>query len=142
MSATLDLKLQQAAAALAVGHLARAGAPSAEVLVRAGKRQDAVASYEHALGLKPDYSEALSGLGAALLESGKAVEATVCFRRAILLAPDSADYHADLGHALLEQQLWDEAAASYQQVLKLRPDCSIARVPACSRKATRWAPCE
>ena len=53
-----------------------------------GKLQEAVASFDRAIRLKPDYAEAHSNLGNALTALGRLEEAVTSYRKALTLKPD------------------------------------------------------
>src|SRR5262249_38329451 len=90
------------------------------------KLDEAVAHYQHAIALRPDYAEARNNLGVALRKQSKLDEAVAELRRAVALEPSAAEAHCNLGDALREQGKPDEAMASYEQALALRPDCARA----------------
>jgi tetratricopeptide (TPR) repeat protein len=53
-----------------------------------GKVSDAIGQYERALQIKPDYAEAHSNLGDALVRLGKLTEAIAQYQQALKLRPD------------------------------------------------------
>jgi predicted TPR repeat methyltransferase len=92
-----------------------------------GRTQEAVACYEKALLLKPDYAEAYYHLGQTLEDQGKSEAAIVCYRKALSVNPDLVLAHYNLGTALRVQDKLDEAAACFQQVIRLEPDNDMAQ---------------
>jgi tetratricopeptide (TPR) repeat protein len=50
-----------------------------------GRLRDAIASYQHATKLHPEYAEAYQNLGVALLKIGNVIESVEAFRHAIAL---------------------------------------------------------
>ncbi|HLG88517.1 MAG TPA: tetratricopeptide repeat protein [Alphaproteobacteria bacterium] len=86
-----------------------------------GERKEAVAQFERALALEPDYVEAHINLAAVLGDCGRSAEAEPHCRRAIALRPDAAAYFA-LGAVLHDLGKLDEAGGSYRQALNLKPD--------------------
>ena len=86
------------------------------------KFEEAVACYQRALSLNPDYYEALNNLGNALKAQGKLEEAMACHQRAISLKPDFYKAHTNLGVVLHDQGKMEEAIACYQHALTLNPD--------------------
>ena len=54
-------------------------------LAEQGELTEAVACYQQALRLKPDYAEAHSNLGVALTEQGKLTEAVASYQQALPL---------------------------------------------------------
>ncbi len=65
-----------------------------------GNLEEAVACYQRALALKPDYAEAHNNLGNALKDQGRPDEAIACYRRAQELKPDYAVAGSNLLFAL------------------------------------------
>ena len=92
------------------------------MLAKQDKLDEAMASYQQALRLKPNYPEAHSNLGNALQEQGRLDEAVASCQQALRLKPDSAEAHHNLGLVLAKQDKLDEAVASFQQTLRLKPD--------------------
>ena len=68
-----------------------------------GESAEALACYQRALQLNPDFAEAHNNLGTALQDQGKIAEALACYRRALQLKPDYAEAHNNLGNALQDQ---------------------------------------
>jgi hypothetical protein len=106
--------------------------------------EDALASYDRAIALQPDYAEAYSNRGVALLDLKRLDDALASFDKAIALKPGSAEAHspedalASLDNAvavkpgyatahynranvLLERKRPGEALASYDQAIALNP---------------------
>jgi tetratricopeptide (TPR) repeat protein len=88
---------------------------------RAGRTDQAAASYAQALLVRPDFPEAHVNLARALLELGDAAGADAHCREAAGLDPRYADAHATLGDALLASGASAEAAASYARALAIDP---------------------
>jgi tetratricopeptide (TPR) repeat protein len=91
-----------------------------------GKRHAAVASYDRALKLRPDYVEALSNRGTTLQELNRFEEALASYDRALKLRPDYAEALSKRGTTLRAMKRFEEALASYDRALKLRPDYAEA----------------
>ena len=89
---------------------------------------DAVAQYQHALSLKPDFAEAHNNLGNALKEQGKLDDAVAQYQRALTLRPDFAEAHNSLGVLFNDQGKLDEAVAQYQRALALKPNLAEAYI--------------
>ena len=83
---------------------------------------EAIAHYQKALQIKPDYAEARNNLGNALLQKGKVDEAIAQYQKALQIKPDFAEAHNNLGNALLQKGRVDEAIAHYQKALQIKPD--------------------
>jgi tetratricopeptide (TPR) repeat protein len=67
-----------------------------------GRMADAIAEYQVALKIRPDYPEAHFNLGNALLAVGKPADAIAQFRAAVQAAPLYAEAHNNLGNAMLQ----------------------------------------
>ena len=87
------------------------------------KRLDeALASYDRALSLRPDHAEALNNRGSALQELKRYDEALASYDRALSLRPDYAEALNNRGNVLQELKRLDEALASYDKAIALKPD--------------------
>jgi SAM-dependent methyltransferase len=60
-----------------------------------GRLDEAVRLFRRALALKPDFGQALNGLGCALLAQGKFDKAAATFRQLVLVMPEVFDDYAD-----------------------------------------------
>ena len=69
-------------------------------LASTGRTPDAIAQYEAALRLKPDFAEAHNNLGLALASTGRTPDAIAQYEAALRLKPDFAEAHNNLGLAL------------------------------------------
>ena len=92
------------------------------VLFQKGQVDEAIAHYQKALVIKPDYLEARNNLGNALMQNGRADEAVVQFRKALEIQPNFAHAHYNLGVALAQKGRLDEAIAQFRKTLELQPD--------------------
>ena len=66
-----------------------------------GKLDEAIAAYNKALTLKPDYAEAYNNMGNALNKQGKFDEAIEAYTKAHSIKPDYAEAHYNRGLAFL-----------------------------------------
>jgi protein O-mannosyl-transferase len=94
-------------------------------LLAAGRPQEAIAHFERAVQLKPDYAEAHYNLGRTWLQTGQLTQAIDEYQKALRLKPYS-EYHHELGRALLRAGRFSEAIANFQQALQLMPDSAEA----------------
>ena len=92
------------------------------LLQEGGDLPGAIAHYQEALRLKPDYVEAHDHLGSALAASGRFEEAVPEFEEALRLEPNSADTQNNLGEALIRVNRVSDALEHYQLALRLQPD--------------------
>jgi Flp pilus assembly protein TadD len=96
-------------------------------LATQGDVAGAIAQYDEAIRVRPDYPEAHNNLGPALAQSGRLDDAVAQFREAIQLRPNYADAHSNLGVALASQRKFNEAIAEYTEALRLDPEHPRAR---------------
>jgi protein O-GlcNAc transferase len=87
---------------------------------------DAIAAYERALMLDPEFAEALNNCGAALKQQGKAAEAVELYQRAIALRPDYAEAYYNLGVALDDRGHRREAVTAYRRAITIKSDFAEA----------------
>jgi tetratricopeptide (TPR) repeat protein len=87
-----------------------------------GRREEAAASYERAIEIKPDFVKALVNLGVVLNESSKSEEAIKYFNKAEAIAPKDVTVLCNKGLALYALQRYPEAIALYQKSMKLEPN--------------------
>jgi tetratricopeptide (TPR) repeat protein len=97
-------------------------------LLQKGRVDEAIAQYQQALQIKPDYVGAHINLGIALLRKGQVDEAIVHFQMALQINPDYAETCYNLGNALLQKGQVDEAIAQYQLALQIKPDYAEAHI--------------
>jgi len=72
-------------------------------LGKAGKISPAIAHFQRAVQLKPDFAETHNYLGTALLQAGKASEAVEQYRQALRIKPDYIDAQINLDRALARE---------------------------------------
>jgi tetratricopeptide (TPR) repeat protein len=87
---------------------------------------EAIAHYQKALAINPDYPNAKNDLGTALLKKGRADEAIACYQQALQIEPDYVKARNNLGNALLQEGRMEEAITQYQEVLQIKPDFAEA----------------
>ncbi|MEP0785005.1 tetratricopeptide repeat-containing serine protease family protein [Coleofasciculus sp. FACHB-129] len=88
--------------------------------------EDALASYDKAIALKPDYTDAWHNRGAALGELQRYEDALASFDKAIALKPDDANIWNNRGLALEKLQRYEDAVASYDKAIALKADYAEA----------------
>ena len=87
-----------------------------------GRVDEAIAEYQEALQINPDYGDAHVNLGSALLQAGRLDEAISHLQKALQINPGYAKAHNNLGNAFLQKGNVTEAIAHFQQALQLEPD--------------------
>ena len=87
-----------------------------------GRLEQAVANFEKALAIKPDYAEAYNNMGSALKDKGESDAAIESYKKALKIKPDYAEAYNNMGNALLDKGEPDPAIESYKMALKIKPD--------------------
>jgi tetratricopeptide (TPR) repeat protein len=85
-----------------------------------GQLREAMAAYERAIQLRPNYAEARMALGIQLLAGGNYPAALSHFQAAERLVPTLPAIHVDLGDAYRATQQWTEAQRAYRRALDLQ----------------------
>lgn len=104
---------------------ARTYRAEAELLVREGSHEQALAVYERALARMPDDTRLLYGRALHLEEMGRYDEAIADLRRIHELEPDSAEAQNALGYVMADRgppESWPEARDLIAQALAQEPD--------------------
>ncbi len=93
------------------------------LLAMPGRLPDAIAEYQAALRIKPDFAEAHSILGMTLATiPGQLPEAISHYEAALKINPGLVDAHFNLGNAWLQQGRYSDACEQYEETLKFKPD--------------------
>ncbi len=87
-----------------------------------GKLQEAVASFDKAIQLRPDFADAYYNRGITLKELGRLNEALQNYDKAIQLKPDFAKAYNNRGAALQDLGRLDESIQNYDKAIQLKPD--------------------
>ena len=122
-----DLQIAACTALIRSRHPATADLPAAyynrgRAYAEKGEPSRALADFEQALRLKPNYPEALVGRGEILAQKNKWRHAVWDYDRAVRLKPDFADAYADRAIAFDTLHEFDRAIADYDRALRLRPN--------------------
>ena len=91
-------------------------------LEQTGKTEEAIAHYEQALRIKPNYAEAHNNLGVMFEHQDKLPEAIAHYEQALRIKPDSGGAHNNLGVALVRLGRMQEAMEHFEQALRINPD--------------------
>ncbi len=87
-----------------------------------GDQDGAIADYDKAIGLNPDYADAYINCGTVKILKGDLEGALADFDKAIELNPDYAGAYNNRGNAKLHKGDQDGAIADYDKTIKLNPD--------------------
>ncbi|CAD5915773.1 UDP-N-acetylglucosamine--peptide N-acetylglucosaminyltransferase 110 kDa subunit [Planktothrix agardhii] len=96
----------------------------AQALVKQEKWQEAIAAYQQALRITPNWVEVQRELGDLFLKLERWDEAVQVYETAIGLRSEGAEVYHNLGDALLKLQRWEDAIAAYQKAIELNPEFS------------------
>ena len=97
-------------------------------LLARGQTAEAIASYQDALRLRPDFPDALRGLGMAHMKLRRYKDAERAFRRLTVAKPRDPSAHYDLGCALSARGHHEDALMTYREALRLQPGHAQARI--------------
>jgi protein O-GlcNAc transferase len=86
------------------------------------RREDALAAYERALALNPQYVEALVNSGVLLREQHRHVDALERFQRVLSIKPDHETALGNCGIILTEFKRTEEAIAMFERLLAVNPN--------------------
>jgi len=89
------------------------------ILADDGRDEQAAASFQKAVSIRPDWAEARSLLGSALSRAGKYAEAEEQLRKAVSLKPDYAEGWYFLGLFLKDRGKGKEADEAFAKAKKL-----------------------
>jgi tetratricopeptide (TPR) repeat protein len=84
--------------------------------------EQAIASLDRALEIKPDYHQAWYNRGVALDNLGKYEKAIASWDRALEIKPDKHEAWYNRGNALDNLGRYEEAIASWDRALEIKPD--------------------
>ncbi|KZX54931.1 hypothetical protein A3709_07930 [Halioglobus sp. HI00S01] len=89
---------------------------------------DAEALLRRAIGIAPDFHQALGNLGRILIENGKTEEAAEIYERWVALKPDNDEAWSGLGRARAHLGEIEAAIEAYRESIKLNPDIASAHM--------------
>ncbi|MFL6519262.1 MAG: tetratricopeptide repeat protein [Chthoniobacterales bacterium] len=99
----------------------------AVALTSRNRPEEAIAHFQKALEIDPNYVFAYSNLGHALLLVGRVEESAAYLEKALEIDPNDAGTRSNLANTLLQMGRIDEAIAELRRVLALKPDDAEAQ---------------
>jgi protein O-mannosyl-transferase len=94
----------------------------ADTLAQAERYDEAIATFQYAIDIRPDDPHGHNDLGNVLVLVGRPEEALPHFERSLALKPDFPDALSNLGNALRSLGRSAEAMARYRRALELQPN--------------------
>lgn len=94
----------------------------ADTLAQAQRHEEAIATFRHALTLKPNDHHGWNDLACVLVLVGRPAESLTAFERALSFKPDFPEAHSNLGNALRDLGRLDEALEHHRRAVALKPD--------------------
>src|SRR5258706_594854 len=91
-----------------------------------GKKDEALANYDRALAVQPDFAETLNNRGMVLHGLKRFDEALASFDHALVVRPNYAEALHNRSNLLRDLKRFDEALASCDRALAVRPDFAAA----------------
>ncbi len=93
-----------------------------------GRKEEALACYQHVLGILPNYTPAQFNMGVILMDAGIIDDAIEVFQRVVRHDPDEAKAHEYLGLMyLFAKKDTDQAITSFREAVRADPDLMSAR---------------
>ncbi len=94
----------------------------AEQSLAENRLEEAAAAYQQAIASKPDYAEAINGLGSVLFKQGRRDQAIAQFKKAIDADPRFKLAYFNLGYASRKSSDFDTAVRAYEKYIALDPE--------------------
>ena len=86
-----------------------------------GQIEKAIAAYQKAIQLEPNFADAYGGLGVIYWRSGNLNDAIRHCQKAIKIAPENIEFHKNLTRIYWQKRMYDAAAVGYRIILELNP---------------------
>ncbi|RKU19300.1 hypothetical protein C6500_11410 [Candidatus Poribacteria bacterium] len=86
-----------------------------------GKIEKAIAAYQTAIQLEPNFADAYGGLGVIYRRTGDLDAAIRHCQKAIKIAPENIEFHQNLTQIYWQKGMYDRAAIGYRIILELNP---------------------
>ena len=91
-------------------------------LIQLQRYEEALATYEKAIDIKPDYPQAVYGKGKALFQLKKYQESLIAYDQAIQIQPNYLEAWTNRGFVLVRLKRYSEAIATVDKALQLKND--------------------
>jgi tetratricopeptide (TPR) repeat protein len=98
------------------------------VLAAKKDTKGALAEFQKAVDLQPNYADALNNVGSLLVDQGRAAEAIGYLKKAVMVNPGFAVAHNNLGRAQVHEGLQPEAAEQFREALEGNPNFFAAHL--------------
>lgn len=95
-----------------------------QVLTEQEQWEEAIAAYQEAIQLQPQWVEPRQAIGEIFLKLEQWQEAISCYQQLIEIQPNIAQFHHNLGDALSKLERWEDAVSAYQKSIQLNPEFS------------------
>ena len=86
-----------------------------------GQTENAIAAYQKAIQLEPNFADAYGGLGVIYWRTGNLDKAIRYCQKAIKIAPENIEFHQNLTRIYWQKGRYDAAAVGYKIILELNP---------------------
>ena len=86
-----------------------------------GQIEKAIATYQKAIQLEPNFADAYGGLGVIYWRTGDLDAAIRHCQKAIKIAPENIEFHKNLTRIYWQKGMYDAAAVGYRIILELNP---------------------
>jgi Flp pilus assembly protein TadD len=94
----------------------------ANVLMKKGRLDDAIAQFQKVIQIQPSYAQAQNNLGIALADEGNFSEAMTAYQAALQARPDFVEAYNNLGILLATTGKPDEALNQFEEALRIDPN--------------------
>ena len=91
-----------------------------------GQLEEALAYFQKAIDINPEYEEGHANLGNILLLKGRLDDSLFQYRKALEINPKDPEAYYDLGVAFFQGGQTDEAIIHFQKALEMKPDFAEA----------------
>ena len=92
-----------------------------------GKHAEAIEAYDEAIRMDPEFAQAWSDKGSALVELNRSEEAIEAYNKALEIDPQDAMTWYHKGLALASQGEYDESIKAFDKALEIDPQLESAR---------------